>query len=127
VVPGLTVVSSAQFGWRFGSCDYPFALSRDEERTIDVVQQVHGQMLATKYLAGAHPALAGLLDGQVRAGSKGLFDGRLSVGVARRVIDAGRVRVVISDCLPGRADLPSVLAPLGFRARSYSCARVWSR
>jgi hypothetical protein len=33
---------------------------------------------------------------------------------------------VISDCLPGRADLSRLLRPLGFRTRSYGCARIYA-
>ena len=40
---------------------------------------------------------------------------------------AQQIRIVISDCLPGRVNLSPVLGPLGFRRRVYGCAQIYQR
>ena len=125
IVPG-AVYSAHTFRDLFRSHDYPFALSSGEQQAVDSLAHVRGNVLATPYLASALPALAGLIDGQVKTGTNEFFDGRLGHAGVRSAVATGRVEHVISDCLPNRADLSSLLAPLGFQARSYGCARVWT-
>ncbi|HEY2438273.1 MAG TPA: hypothetical protein VGH93_13915, partial [Solirubrobacteraceae bacterium] len=111
----------------FYSRGVPFALSGGEQRAVDSLRGDTGTVLATSYLAGALPALAGLLDGQVHAGPDHLLDGQPPPAVLRRVVRAERITRVIIDCLPGRADLSRALDPLGFVATRYGCARVYRR
>jgi hypothetical protein len=126
IVPG-AFYSAHTFHDTFDDRAVPFELSRGEQRAVDAIEHARGGVLATPYLAPALPALAGLLDGQVTVGSDALFDGHVGPVAARRVIGAAGIRVVISDCLPGRAGLSRLLVPLGFTSRSYGCARVYRR
>jgi hypothetical protein len=126
VVPG-AFYSAHTFRDLFYSRDYPFALSSGEQRAVDSLQTDRGKVIATPYLAGALPALAGLLDGQVRTGGNLLFDHRLAPGAARRLVRREGITVIVGDCLRGRPDLSKLLAPLGFVTDRYGCARVYRR
>jgi len=126
IVPG-AAYSADTFRDIFRSHDYAFALSRGEQRAVDSLADVRGNVLATRYLAGALPALAGLLDGQVTAAGNGFFDGRVSERAVQRLVDDHRVGVVVEDCLPGRAELSETLAPLGFDEQRFGCARLYQR
>src|SRR5205807_69049 len=83
IVPG-AFYSAHTFRDLFYSRHYAFALSTGEQRAVDSLQSETGNVLATSYLAGGLPALAGLLDGQVQTGSDLLFDGRLDPTATRR-------------------------------------------
>lgn len=126
ILPG-AFYSAHTFHDIFYSHDYPFTLRADEQRAVDSLQGERGEVLATPYLAGALPALAGLLSGQVAAASDALMEGRVGAAMLRRLVERLRVSVVLSDCLPGRVDLSAELAPLGFVERRYGCAREWLR
>ncbi len=129
ILPG-AFYSAHTFRDLFRSRDYPFALASGERRAVASLERngpPRGHVLATGYLAGALPPLAGLLDGQVSAGSNALFDGRRSAAAVAQVIERHRVAVVVSDCLRGRVDLSPDLTPLGFTERRYGCARTWWR
>lgn len=124
VVPG-AFYSAHTFHDIFYSHDYPFTLNHDEQRAVDSLQRERGTVLATPYLAGALPALAGLLDGQVIVASNALFNGSLSSSAAVRLVEQSGARVVISDCKRGRADLSRVLRRVGFTDQAYGCAHVY--
>jgi hypothetical protein len=126
IVPG-AFYSAHTFRDLFYSNDFPFALSGGEQRAVDSLRRDKGKVLATRYLAVAMPGLSGLLDGQVRSASDFLFDGRITPSATQRVIRRNGITSVVTDCLPGRADLLGVLAPLGFVADRYGCARVYRR
>ncbi len=126
IVPG-AAYSAHTFRDLFYSNDVPFALSGGEQRAVDSLRSDPGKVLATRYLAGALPGLSGLLDGQVRSASDFLFDGGITPAATQRVVRDNGITSVVTDCLPGRADLLKVLAPLGFVADRYGCARVYRR
>jgi hypothetical protein len=126
IVPG-AFYSAHTFRDLFYSHDLPFALSGGEQRAVDSLGGETGNVLSTRYLAEALPGLGGLLDGQVRPATELLFAGRLAPAATIRVVREDRVTSVVSDCLPGRADLSRVLAPLGFVTTRYGCARVYRR
>ena len=105
--------------------EVPFALAPGERRALEVLEHSPGTVLATPYLAPALPALISGLAGRVENGSDALFAGTESA--TRAAASARGVRAVVSDCLPGRADLSSVLAPLGFRERRFGCERLYER
>lgn len=126
IVPG-AFYSAHTFRDLFYSRDYPFALSDGEQRAVDSLQGAKGRVLATPYLAGALPALAGLLDGQVHSGGKLLLDHHLGPALAGRLVRRDRITLVVADCLPRTAKLSALLAPLGFATQRYGCARVYRR
>jgi hypothetical protein len=126
IVPG-AFYSVHTFRDLFYSRDYAFALSTGEQRAVDSLHSETGSVLATPYLAAGLPALAGLLDGQVQTGTNLLFDGGLDPTATRRLLRGSRIASVVTDCLPGRADLSHLLAPLGFVTERYGCARVYRR
>lgn len=126
IVPG-AFYSAHTFRDLLYSRDYPFALSDGEQRAVDSLQSEKGRVLATPYLAGALPALAGLLDGQVRSDGRLLFDHQLGATAAGRLVRREGIAVVVGDCLPSTPDLSSLLEPLGFATHRYGCARVYRR
>jgi hypothetical protein len=126
IVPG-AFYSAHTFRDLFHSHAFPFALSGGEQRAVDSLRGDTGTVLATRYLAGALPGLAGLLDGQVRSATDLLFDGRLTPAATLRVVRGNGITSVVTDCLPGRADFSRLLAPLGFVTERYGCARVYRR
>jgi hypothetical protein len=125
IVPG-AIYSAHTFHDTFYDHEVPFALARGEQRAMDAVERLAGNVLSTGYLAPAVPALAGHA-GHVTAGSDDLFDGRVSAADADRLVAARRIGLVISDCLPGRTDLLPALRPLGFSATRYGCATLYRR
>jgi hypothetical protein len=126
IVPG-AFYSAHTFRDIFRSHDYAFALSRGEQRLVDALRDVRSNVLATSYLARALPGLTGLLNGQVSAGSDQFFGGRETPQAAERLINRGRISLVAVDCLRGRAELSTVLHPLGFTEQRYGCARLYLR
>jgi hypothetical protein len=126
IVPG-AFYSAHTFRDLLYSHDYPYALSSGEQRAVDSLQADRARVLATPYLAGALPALAGLLDGQVQPPSGLVFSHRVDQSAASRLIRRDGISVVVADCLAARPYLPRLLAPLGFRAIRYGCARVYRR
>lgn len=107
----------------------PYALAPGEQAAVVALQHLPGPVLATRYLAPALPALAGRQSADQGGGRHldDLFDGRVSPARVQRQIAVGHIAVVISDCLPGRAELARSLRPLGFQERRYGCARLYRR
>jgi hypothetical protein len=126
MVPG-AFYSAHTFRDTYHDREVPFALAPGEQSAVDSLEHTAGNVLATPYLAPALPALAGVLDGRSIAGANAFFAGQLDQAQIRRLIAAQRIRFVISDCLPGRADLSTALGPLGFRTERYGCARIYAR
>ena len=124
-MPG-ALYSAHTFHDTFHNDKVPFALAPGEQRAVDALEQMRGNVLATDYLAAALPALDGHA-GHLTAGGDQLFN-RLTAPIhLQRVISAQQIRIVISDCLPGRVNLSPVLGPLGFRRRVYGCAQIYQR
>lgn len=126
IVPG-AFYSAHTFRDIYHDRDVPFALALGEQRAVDGLARSSGKVLATPYLYPALPALADVTNGQAVPGSNALFTGELSPPAVRAVIAAAGASTVVSDCLPGRADLTGALAPLGFRPRRDGCERVYVR
>jgi hypothetical protein len=125
VVPG-AFYSAHTFHDTFRDHYVPFGLAPAEQRAVVALGQMRGDVLSTGYLAVALPALDDHA-GEVTSASDDLFDGRLSLAITARLIGSRRPSVVISDCLPGRADLSDLLGRFGFITRSYGCARIYQR
>lgn len=56
-----------------------------------------------------------------------LFDGRLGPDAASALIAQTGARVLLSDCLPGRAEIGPLVRPLGFMEQRFGCARRYVR
>ena len=125
IVPG-AFYSAHTFRDTFRDRAVPFALAPGEQRAVDALGRLRGNVLATRYLAPAVPALDGHA-GRVTAGAEELFDGGLAAGAVRMLIQSDRIQLVISDCLRERADLSGLLGPLGFQTVRFGCARVYRR
>jgi len=135
IVPGI-VYSAATEHDELGDRSAPYALSRGEQDALDVLGHARGRVLTTPYLAFALPGLTGRMSvidplvGQLTwtpARLDALFDGRAAKTQAQALIEQSEITIVISDCLPGRADLTGTLRPLGFQKRRYGCAAVYRR
>ena len=107
--------------------DYaPFTLAAGERAAIAALPA--GRVLATPYLAAALPALTGRAPAAVDARSADqLFDGRLGPAAASALIADAGARVLLSDCLPGRAEIEPLVAPLGFVEQRFGCVRRYVR
>jgi hypothetical protein len=125
IVPG-AFYSAHTFHDTFHNRYVPFALAPGEQRAVNAIERLRGNVLATRYLAPALPALDGHAD-QVTAGSDELFDGHLGMASLRHQVEVHVIDVVIEDCLPGRANLSAAFARLGFATRIYGCARIYER
>jgi hypothetical protein len=107
--------------------DYaPYTLTAGERAAIATLPA--GRVLATPYLATALPALTGRTPAAVDARrADQLFDGHLGPAAARALIARARARVLLSDCVRGRAEIDRLVAPLGFVEQRFGCARRYVR
>jgi hypothetical protein len=112
----------------------PYNLASGELAALRSTPRV--RVLTTDYLAPAMVALTGRVpvpvpvpqEGRGRLNAENLFDGHLGAPATRTLLAAtGEPRELISDCLPRRADLAALLAPLGYERRRYGCASVYER